>query len=221
MYKADLWRLCKLYIHGGVYTDVDIVPYLNIDTLDKSIDFYSCLNVNSDSIFQAFIATFASPKHPLLYVFLLSFLLNNPYQTMNGPTYDMYNCIKYMINRPIVPDTKYELDVKIKINIGSSKTNVKHIFLHYFPNLACCIRMHSHPFKDKFSIEIKNNILIVTRIDSPTGWGHSHIVDLCFNKATILLFQERGPSMDKCFVVHRNQRILDSRDNDYYKNNGY
>jgi len=33
MYKADLWRLCKLYIHGGVYSDVDLVPYINIDTL--------------------------------------------------------------------------------------------------------------------------------------------------------------------------------------------
>ena len=27
MYKADLWRLCKLYIHGGVYADVDLVPF--------------------------------------------------------------------------------------------------------------------------------------------------------------------------------------------------
>jgi len=25
MYKADLWRLCKLYINGGVYADVDLV----------------------------------------------------------------------------------------------------------------------------------------------------------------------------------------------------
>ena len=35
IFKADLWRLCKLYICGGVYADVDLVPYLDIDKLDK------------------------------------------------------------------------------------------------------------------------------------------------------------------------------------------
>tara|TARA_B110000211_G_scaffold158151_1_gene179016 strand:+ start:7527 stop:7868 length:342 start_codon:yes stop_codon:yes gene_type:complete len=34
-FKADLWRLCKLYKNSGVYADVDLVPYLNIDKLDK------------------------------------------------------------------------------------------------------------------------------------------------------------------------------------------
>ena len=37
-WKADLWRLCKLYINSGVYADVDLVPYLNIDKLDKNIN---------------------------------------------------------------------------------------------------------------------------------------------------------------------------------------
>jgi len=53
MYKADLWRLCKLYIHGGVYADVDLVPYINIDNLDKDITFYSCISDSNDGIFQA------------------------------------------------------------------------------------------------------------------------------------------------------------------------
>ena len=30
MFKADLWRLCKLYIYGGVYADIDLVPYTSI-----------------------------------------------------------------------------------------------------------------------------------------------------------------------------------------------
>ena len=40
MHKADLWRLCKLFIHSGVYSDIDLVPYLNLNTLDKDITFY-------------------------------------------------------------------------------------------------------------------------------------------------------------------------------------
>jgi len=28
MHKADLWRIFKLYKYGGVYADVDLVPYI-------------------------------------------------------------------------------------------------------------------------------------------------------------------------------------------------
>ena len=55
MYKADLWRLCKLYVHGGVYADVDLIPYLDIDKLDVSASFYTCLSKNPGAVFQAFI----------------------------------------------------------------------------------------------------------------------------------------------------------------------
>ena len=95
MYKADLWRLCKLYTNSGVYADVDLVPYLNIDKLDKNITFYSCMSKDNYSIFQALMINFSKPNNPLLLVFLLSFLINKPYTYCNGPTYDMYNCIKY------------------------------------------------------------------------------------------------------------------------------
>jgi hypothetical protein len=30
-------------------------------------------------------------------------------------------------------------------------------------------------YKDVFNFEIKNNILIVRRVDSHNGWGHEHI----------------------------------------------
>ena len=47
MYKADLWRLCKLYIEGGIYADIDLVPMVPIDSLiiEKNITFYSCLSL--------------------------------------------------------------------------------------------------------------------------------------------------------------------------------
>lgn len=219
MYKADLWRLCKLYIYGGVYADVDLVPYINIDLLDTSVDFYSCISVIPSSIFQAFMVNF-TPKHPLLYVFLLSFLINNPYTHFNGPTYDMYQCLQYMINQPIQPHKKYNFSIKIKIPIGTSEINVKHIPLHYFPKFSSItIKLHSHPFPDKFSFIIEDNMLIVTRIDSSTGWNHFHAVDIGFKtNATMILFQEHwggnNQHMD-CYVTHYRTKILDSRDKDF------
>ena len=95
MFKADLWRICKLYINGGIYADVDLVPYLNINILNRDISFYSCLDHNRTALFQAFILSFSKPKNPLFLIFILSFLLNNPYTYNNGPCHDMAKCLRY------------------------------------------------------------------------------------------------------------------------------
>mgnify|MGYP006075288787 CR=1 FL=1 len=228
MYKADLWRLCKLYINSGVYADVDLVPYLNIVKLDKNITFYSCISKNNDGIFQAFMVNFSKPKNPLLLVFLLSFLINNPYTYANGPTYDMYNCIKYMLNvETILPEKKYEIDsVKLKIRIGSSKSRDKIINLYYFPDdIQYTINLHNNRHKDMFNFEIKNNYLIIKRLDENNGWGYNHFIDICFPAKTSFLFfkENAGPNGNwvTSYVTHNNTKILDSRDMDYYTNHGW
>lgn len=231
MYKADLWRLCNLYINGGVYADVDLVPYLNIDTsLDKNISFYSCLSVCNNSIFQAFMVT-SKPKNPLILQFIISFLMNNPYNRANGPTYDMYNCLAYNLNiKNILPDVKYNInEIKIKIKIGSSKRDKKYINLFYFPdNIPHTFKLLANPNKDSFTFTIKNNILIVKRIDIDTngGWGYDHSVDICIeSKESVYFFKENtgkdNNSINSCFVTLNNEKILDSRDLDYYNNKGW
>jgi len=190
MYKADLWRLCKLYINSGIYADVDLVPYLNIDELDKHITFYTCLSIQKESCFQAFIINFSKAKNPLIFIFLLSFLINNPFRRSNGPCNDMYNCIKYILNEKIISNKKYEVSqIKIKINIGSSKHNVKQINLYYFPEeLQYTINLIQNSYKDSFKFEIKNNILIITRVDACAGWDYNHFIDICFDYKTSFYF---------------------------------
>lgn len=223
MYKADLWRLCMLYVNSGVYSDVDIVPYLNIDTLDKNISFYSCLSRCKKSIFQAFMSVFTEPKNPLILCFLLSYLQNNPHTYNNGPTFDMYKCLSYNINTPTLQhDKPYIIEnVKIRINIGSSKTNIKYINLFYFPDdlKDYTIILGKSNYKDTFSFNIKNNILEVKRTDKESGWGHTHIcyITIPYGKR-ILLFNERG---DPAFVTHYNRRILLSRDPIYKRQKGW
>lgn len=227
MYKADLWRLCKLYKNSGVYADVDLVSYLNIDELDNTITFYSCLSdIAKNAIFQALMINFSKPNHPLLLVFLLSFLINKPYTYFNGPTFDMYNCIKYMLDvETILPEKKYEIDVvKLKICIGNSIKNIKIINLQYFPkNIEYSINLHKNIYKDSFNFEIKDNYLIIKRIDEPTGWGYNHYIDICFPyKTSFFFFKEHfGPNKDwvTSYVTYKNKKILDSRDMEYYKNN--
>lgn len=232
MYKADLWRLCKLYINSGIYADVDLVPYININQLDKNITFYSCISAMKDlgysqfgSIFQAFIANFSEPHHPIFLVFIISFLINKPYLIEDsGPTYDMYKCIAYMLNtNDILPNIKYEInEVKIKIEIGSSHNNYKYINLHYFPNnINYYIRLHNNPYNDVFKFKIVNNYLIIVRLDKNTGWGHNHHVDICFPKKTSFLFFKEIKYKGEYIVTYNNRKILDSRDKEYAKNKGW
>uniref|UniRef100_A0A6C0GZB1 Alpha 1,4-glycosyltransferase domain-containing protein n=1 Tax=viral metagenome TaxID=1070528 RepID=A0A6C0GZB1_9ZZZZ len=228
MYKADLWRLCVLYIYGGVYADVDLVPHINIDLLDKNITFYSCLSIMQNSIFQAFIVNFSKPKNPLILCFLISFLLNKPQKISIGPTFDMYNCIKYNLNYiNILPETRYNLtEIKIKVNIGSNDDNIKKINLYYFPiDLNYTIKLNENSkFKNSnFKFNIENNYLIVTKLDNPVGWDLHLSCDICIeSNESIFLFPENsGESHDKCNVTINNKIILYSRDSQYFKNGGW
>lgn len=227
MFKADLWRLCKLYIYGGVYADVDLVPYLDIDKLDKDITFYSCLSMNNDGIFQAFMINY-KPKSPLILQFLISFLLNAPYTYFNGPPHDMYNCISHNLNNiQITSEKKYEIEeVSILVNIGPSETNTKYIDLHFFPeDIPYVVKLIDHPCNDRLDFIIKNNILIIQRLDANTGWGYNYSINICIQtKETIFLFKEqvgKNNNWVTSYVTLNSEKILDSRDIDYYNNKGW
>jgi hypothetical protein len=228
-YKSDLWRLCKLYIHGGVYADVDLIPYINLDTLDKDVTFYSSLAIDHRSIFQAFIVSL-KPKNPLFLIFLLSYLLNNPYTYQNGPTHDMFNCLKNIMNVEYINcDVKYHIEqLKIIIPFGSSNTDTLMKDLHYFPSdVECEFKLSPANFIDNFTFKIVNNTLIVNRIDVNKhggGWDYNHSVELIIKSPqSIYLFREILPSdnIKDCFVLKNNKKILDSRDIDYYNNKGW
>ena len=154
MYKADLWRLCKLYIHGGVYADIDLVPFRSLAQITSSVPlapthpatFFSCLSLGSPSIFQAFIKH-TRPRSPLLLGSLISFLVNKPYTNIdNGPTSDMYHFLLYNVRasashecdladipESLHPFTHYTVhQVRIPIHFSSRDEDI--IPLHYFPN---------------------------------------------------------------------------------------
>ena len=67
-YKADLWRYCVLYIHGGVYADIDTICKCPVDDfLNESIKFITVVDITNQegyNLFNSFIATI--PKHPIM-----------------------------------------------------------------------------------------------------------------------------------------------------------
>lgn len=217
MHKADLWRLFKIYKNGGVYADVDLVPYIKLNTYDPTV-FYSCMAINNKSVFQAFMMT--PPKNPLILSFMISFLLRHPYKPrwgINGPCNDLYNCIKYNTGT-LLGERLYTIDqVKIPIPIDPSTTSIKRISLGYFPpDVTPTFKMNTDI---PFTIKIENSVLCVERCDGH-GWNKNFTCELILESAKVYLFKEKG-RFPYCNVFDKNKKLLDSRDPEYFKNKGW
>ena len=92
-FKCDFWRYAILYVYGGVYLDIDMVPLTPLNDFIKDsdefitiVDLKNIFNNNSScGIYQAFIATV--PKHPIMsYSLQLSFanIVNRKYGIKEG-----------------------------------------------------------------------------------------------------------------------------------------
>jgi mannosyltransferase OCH1-like enzyme len=63
--KADFWRACILYKYGGIYTDIDIKPYVSIhDILEEDVIFLTCTSMIKNQINPHFI--YSVPGHVIL-----------------------------------------------------------------------------------------------------------------------------------------------------------
>lgn len=70
-FKADLWRYCVLYVHGGVYIDIDTICLGKIDSFLNDdvefmtpIDLNNCPTIGTHNLSNGFIASV--PQHPIL-----------------------------------------------------------------------------------------------------------------------------------------------------------
>jgi hypothetical protein len=217
MHKADLWRIFKLYKHGGVYADVDLVPYMTLNTYDPTV-FYSCMAINNKSVFQAFIMS--PPKNPLILHFMISFLVRHPYRPkngINGPCNDMYNCIKYNTGS-VASETPYTItNVKIPMLIDPSTTSIQTIPLVYFPDdVTPTFKMNTDI---PFNVSIQNSVLTVEKCDG-SGWDKKYICEIILDSSKVYLFKEKG-RYPICNVFDKNKKVLDSRDPEYSKNKGW
>jgi hypothetical protein len=220
MYKADLWRLCKLYVSGGVYADVDLVPYVAIDSLLNGSTFQTCMALDNASVFQAFMIV-TKPRHPLVLQCLISFLHHRPYTYPLGPTLDMYNCIKYNTGS-MEPETMYNLEeIRIPILIGSSQSQMKVVPLYFFPEIEHELCLVKSPVSDTLTVTIEGSNMIVKSL---SGWDHPQYCDIVIkSKEAVFLFKEAndGPHWSTSYVTYKGQKILDSRDLVYYEQGGW
>lgn len=112
-HKADLFRYCIMYILGGIYLDIKVVPFKNLNTIfnhQKSNIMYTVLDHNRKGIFQGIIASY--PKNIFFKELIDDFLnLDQDFFTINmSLKFKKYYtfCIKFLNN------IKNKINSKIK-----------------------------------------------------------------------------------------------------------
>jgi len=139
----------------------------------------------------------------------------------------MYECIKYNLNGEEPQAlTQYDLEeVKLKVHIGSSNSNVKRIHLCYFPSdVNYIVRMKEVHDGATFEFQIVNHILFIKRTDTNTGWDYKYIADISIpSKESIYLFEETFTGKDylNAKVMLGPKKLLDSRDRTYAMRGGW
>lgn len=58
--KADLWKICALYLRGGIYADADMTCLTDMNAVIKDNDFVLCIDTNNNTFCNSFIA--CNPK---------------------------------------------------------------------------------------------------------------------------------------------------------------
>jgi mannosyltransferase OCH1-like enzyme len=101
-FKADFWRYCILYIHGGLYFDIKTnfqVPIKDIFDLTKPDTWYTVIGHDKKSIYNGIIVT--PPGNPIIFE-SIKYIYKNP----NPFSYSLYikklfNNITKMCNKPL------------------------------------------------------------------------------------------------------------------------
>ena len=115
-FKADLFRLCVLYVHGGVYADIDTILLEDLKKLlDQNVNLIVCRDdpMAKKWLWNGFIA--ATPKHPALKIAIQKIISNVAsrenrfYLEYTGPA--MFGkAINQYLGRDIEQDFKLGLD---------------------------------------------------------------------------------------------------------------
>ena len=64
-YKADLWRYCVLFIHGGIYLDIKYAPYKGFKFINLCESEHYVLDADGAGIYNALMVSL--PRNEILY----------------------------------------------------------------------------------------------------------------------------------------------------------
>lgn len=176
--KADYWRTCILYVRGGIYVDVDIVPLKSIDSIIKEETFSSpTLIIPGSGVFwktvnPCFIAV--TPRNPIFEdcLYLYDYLFT--YKTYFYWQFSIVVVLTRVLNAyfPVRNVSKTYLSSNHQIKI------LKEIYTNVGGIPSLCT---SETCSNDYIVNEKNEKLLKTRADNYDRFKHQ-FVSLLKNK---------------------------------------
>jgi mannosyltransferase OCH1-like enzyme len=149
-YKADLWRYCVLFIHGGIYLDIKYQPLNGFRFINLTEKEHLVSDTNNINIYNGFMVCL--PRNELLFKAIRQ-IVDNVHNRFYGncalqPTGPALLAKFVSIGEEIVDLTHTEINGDINYKII------------YFNNIPILKSYHGHSLeKDKYSIKKHYSIL--------------------------------------------------------------
>ena len=150
-FRSDIWRLCALYVYGGIYSDVHIRPHFKSEpsSLLDSADYVFCIDKPSSSTY-IYNALMKMPKKSKLIKIILDEILSNVEQEyyperdleVSGPG----------VHGKVILDY---LDIEVFTEGFIEKNGELFLFLTHKKNY----KQHKH----EYSISLDNTIVFLCR----------------------------------------------------------
>ena len=116
-HRADLWRYCILFVHGGIYLDIKTVLHQPLDTLfpsrDDKLTWYTIICANKICLFNGIIAT--PPRNPI-------FLTLIEYIVAHAPPREHYG--DYVNHMKRVVEAQYGAHVRDDVVLEDAATRL-------------------------------------------------------------------------------------------------
>jgi mannosyltransferase OCH1-like enzyme len=208
--KADFFRYCYLYIHGGIYIDSKVISNISFNELiNENDELLLCLDDAPKSIYNGIIMT--TKNNPILYEVIkecMKNIFNNIYlndihePTGNKLLYKFFNnsfnnlklkkndeFIRYnnSNNNKILFISHYKNYYQDNyINFRDLWTSKKYYYKKIIKCSNSIFYISPNNLIDNFNIiQLKENIFIIKRIDSNKGWDHNLNIDVVNQQTSI------------------------------------
>lgn len=147
--KADLWRICVLLKHGGVYVDADIEPIVPLkDFVNPNADFVTCRSYSKDPT-RKYNPNFIVSKRnmPILRKALFWYIkkFNKNKKNFSYWKWSIMTCLTYVLKKPQLKKPSIIELYNIKMQLLTEVKGVDHYDDH---NLFNGIRVFNNRYKD-------------------------------------------------------------------------
>lgn len=108
-FRADLWRYCVLYIHGGIYLDIKYIPHNGFKFVQLTEQEHYCYDCNRSDIYNAIIVSKAG--NPLLKQAIEMIVSNVKHRNYGSGPLDVSGPTMFarVVNKP---ENKWKIDLQ-------------------------------------------------------------------------------------------------------------